>query len=170
MRAALILSVAFAGQAVALTPLPPCQINEGGMTVGNVQPLGDEGSGVVLEMYFNIVLLEGTIFRPAPGPVPALDYFSGVRVTQCASATFLAINGQTDVGEVAAALGATEFLRSSLQGKRAVSLGDMKQAVRAVYGKTPLLRETGETCACSIYFPELRPKGVTPFAERDDVE
>ena len=165
------LLAAMAGSAAqATTPLPPCQVIEDGMEVGRLTSVGTEGSGVVVELYFNQVLLHGTTFVPHPGPVTALDYFSGVRATHCASGTIVAIPDVFEPEQVAVALGATEFLRAAVQARKPVRLESLKSAVKAVYGKAIVLQENEETCGCNWSFPELRPKGMTPYPQRGSAQ
>jgi hypothetical protein len=157
MRALVIAGILAGGPALALVPLPPCEIEEGGMSVGQLTALGEGKSGVVLESYNNTVRLVGTVYEQQPGPVRALDDFYGVRATHCASGQFLAIKGSYSPDTVAAALGATEFLRANVKAGKAVGFSDLIQAVTAVYGKPITLRETEETCGCQSYFPGLWP-------------
>ena len=157
IRSMILLATLVGTAAQALTPLPPCEIEEGGMKVYGVTGLGDGGSGVVVEAYTNIVRLVDTVYTPQPGPVPALNGFSGVRAVHCASGQFVAFD---DVGEpylAAQTLAATEFLRSKVQAGKPVTFGDLKRAVTAVYGKPISLRETEETCSCATYYPGLWP-------------
>ena len=157
IRAAIILSTLAGTAAHALTPLPPCELEEGGMNVYGVTGLGDGGSGVVVEAYTNTVRLVGTVYEPQPGPVPALNGFSGVRAVHCASGQFVAFDDVGDPYVSAQTLAATELLRAKVQAGKAVTFGDLKRAVTAVYGKPITLRETEETCSCGTYYPGLWP-------------
>jgi hypothetical protein len=173
IRRALLLSVLAATPAQALTPLQPCEGMEAGMVTYGLYPLDPDtnASGVTLESYqvdFQPDDSAEGVYRNQPAPVGALSDFFGVRVTHCASGTFFAIDTRNGPSEVAAALAATEFLRADVQAGRAISRGDLSSSVRAVYGKQLRLTETEETCGCSVYFPDLKPKGMTPFENRTD--
>ena len=153
--------------APALTPLPPCEGTEAGMRTGSL--IAPEGTGLTFERYNVNIVSHGDLAEADAPPVPELGGFSGVRVTHCASGQMVAIAGEYSSEKAAAALGATEFLRKEVQAGRRISAGKMKQAAKAVYGQVLVLRETEETCGCNSYFPELRPKGMTPFDRRRDV-
>ena len=151
-------AVLFAGGAVALTPPPPCDREENGMMTHDVEYLGDETSGQTIETYLNKTTADG-IVAGAPGPIPQLDNFNGVRVTDCRSGHFVAIHG---VGqrEAYAALTATEFLRPRLKAGKAVRVQDVRRAADALYGgehylRVLTLRETEETCGCNALYPGL---------------
>ncbi|NPD15247.1 hypothetical protein HOY34_08550 [Xinfangfangia sp. D13-10-4-6] len=154
-----------AGSAHALTPLPPCGGVESGMQTGPVA--WAEGTGLVFEGY-SVIYDYGSDHHAAPQLIApeGLDGFSGSRVTHCASGRMVAIAAEADSYKLAEVLGATEFLRKAVQGKRRATAGQMTQAAKAVYGKVLELRDNEETCACNTYFPELRPKGMIPFADR----
>jgi len=154
----------------ALTPLPPCEGTEAGMSTYELTALDpDWKSGVVIERYqVDLAPDSSGVYQPGPGPVGSLDGFFGVRITHCASGIFHAIKTDQRPGTVAAALAATEFLRGKVKSGQHVGRGELAQAVRAVYGMQTRLRETEETCGCSAIFPELRPKGMTPYGERTD--
>ncbi|MEQ8898927.1 MAG: hypothetical protein RID23_17745 [Roseovarius sp.] len=146
----------WAGAALALTPMPPCDGEENGMMTHDVEYLGDETSGFTIETYLNKTSADG-IVAGAPGPIPQLDNFNGVRVTDCRSGHFVAIHG---VGqrEAYAALTATEFLRPRLKAGQAVRTQDVRRAADALYGgesyvRVLTLRETEETCACREFYP-----------------
>jgi stage V sporulation protein SpoVS len=155
----------------ALPPPLPCEGTEAGMMTFELTVLDPEHakSGVVIENY-----LAGSapgpdgVYVDLPGPVGALDGFNGVRITHCASGIFHAVTTDQRPGTVAAALAATEFLRAKVKAGQSVGRNELAQAVRAVYGKQTRLRETEETCGCSVSFPELRPKGMKPYGERTD--
>ncbi|UYV35960.1 hypothetical protein N4R57_12985 [Rhodobacteraceae bacterium D3-12] len=138
----------------ALSPLPPCGGVEGGMRISGAQDFGHYKSGLVVERYSN--LDKGNIVGGAPGPVPALNNFSGMRITDCRSGRMVALHG---VGlQVVQELSATEFLRSKVQGEKRVRLSDVEKAAKALYGQNNYvriikLRETEETCACREFFP-----------------
>ena len=155
----------------ALTPPLPCQGTEAGMSTYELTVLDPElaVSGVVLERY-QVGTAPGPdgVYADLPGPVGALEGFYGVRITHCASGIFHAVRTDQSSSTVAAALAATEFLRAKVQDGRPVARGELAQAVRAVYGKQTRLRETEETCGCSVMFPDLRPRGMTPYGERTD--
>jgi hypothetical protein len=55
-----------------------------------------------------------------------------------------------------------------VQAGQPVGRSDLQSAVRAVYGKQIRLKETAETCGCSVLFPDLKPGGMTPFENRTD--
>jgi hypothetical protein len=173
IRGAIILSMLTGTAAQALTPLPPCVGMEAGMNTYDLYPLDPDtnASGVTIEAYQVDTKPDDTpegVYRDQPAPVAALDGFYGIRVTHCASGTFHAIDTRNGPSEVAAALAATEFLRASVKAGKPVSRGDLASAIRAVYGKQLRLKETEETCGCSVYFPDMKPKGMTPFEDRTD--
>ena len=173
IRRVILLSMLTAPAAQALTPLPPCVGMEAGMHTYELSPLDPDtnASGVTVEFYQVDSQPDDSpegVYRDQPAPVAALNSFYGVRVTHCASGVFHAIATRNGPSEVAAALGATEFLRSKVKAGKPVNRGDLAAAVRAVYGKQLQLRETEETCGCSVYFPDLKPKGMTPFENRTD--
>jgi stage V sporulation protein SpoVS len=154
----------------ALPPPLPCEGTEAGMSTYELTALDPQAkSGVVLERYQADLAPDASgTYPPGPGPVGALDGFFGVRITHCASGIFHAIKTDQGPGTVAAALAATEFLRAKVKAGQPVGRGELAQAVRAVYGMQTRLRETEETCGCSVAFPELRPKGMKPYGERTD--
>jgi len=171
LRAATLFALV-GSQAMALAPLPPCDgVAEAGMQIGDIQVLGGDAaeSGVTVERYGNSIDLQDNVYVSRPGPVPALNEFHGVRVTSCSTGDFLAIP-QVEVDTVNGSLAATEFLRASVQSSRRVTFGAVRQAAKAVYGKVIVLRETEETCSCSVYFPDLKPARMTAFEDRTDVE
>jgi len=152
-----ILSVAtmvLSGQAVALTPLPPCEGEESGMFVYGARYFGTEDSGFVIEGYRN--LDKDGVVGGAPGPLSELDNFNGSRIVDCGSGHFVALHGA--YGEIEKVLGATEFLRGKIQVGKRFGIADVRKAARAVYGDDAFvrmvnLRETEETCACRDFFP-----------------
>jgi len=155
-----------ATQVGALTPLPPCEGEEGGMVIGYLTSLDDMVvSGVVIESFRYTVRLEGTVYQPQPGPVAALNGFSGSRVTHCPTGRILAVPG-VGASELSVALAATEFLRTKVKAGRPVSFAEVQRAARALYGTVISLRETEQTCGCAAYYPDVLPKGMTPYAER----
>jgi hypothetical protein len=175
IRRVLLLSMLTATAAQALTPLPPCEGMEAGMDTYGLHPLDPDtnASGVTIEFYQVDTQPDDSaegVYRDQPAPVAALDGFYGVRVTHCATGSFHAIDTRNGPGEVAAALGATEFLRGKVKAGQAVSRSDLAAAVRAVYGKSVRLKETEETCGCSVYFPDLMPRGMTPFEDRTNTK
>ncbi len=141
------------------------------MEVRDVQILGgyDALSGVIVESYWNKVEAKGGVYTARPAPVHELDDFRGVRVTICATGEFLAIR-DVDPVEVSSALAATEFLRGAIKAGKQVNARQVQKAAKAVYGPVIHLRETEETCGCNIYFPDLRPAGMTAFEARTDIE
>jgi len=168
--AALIGSVS---TAQALAPPLPCEGYESGMITHDLTILDPDlhKSGVTIERYQVDMQPDDShngVFRPVPAPVAALDGFFGVRVMHCATGHFHAIETTQRTATVAAALGATEFLRASVKDGQPVSRAELADAVRAVYGKQIQLRETEETCGCNGAFPELRPKGMTAYEQRTD--
>ncbi|MGL4236975.1 hypothetical protein [Tabrizicola sp.] len=173
IRQAIIVSILTGTAAQALTPLPPCDGMEAGMNTYNLHALDPDtnASGVTVESYQVDTQPDDSpqgVYRDQPAPVPALDGFYGVRVTHCASGTFHAIEGGEDPFTVAAALAATEFLRPKVKAGQSVGRNELASAIRAVYGKQLRLKETEETCGCSVLFPDLKPKGMTPFENRTD--
>jgi len=172
-RIVILLSMLTATAAQALTPLPPCEGMEAGMNTYGLYPLDPDtnASGVTIESYQVDNQPDDSpegLYRDQPAPVAALDGFYGIRVTHCASGSFHAIDTRNGPSEVAAALAATEFLRTEVQAGKPVSRSDLASAVRAVFGKQLRLKETEETCGCSTYFRDLKPKGMTPFENRTD--
>ena len=172
-RVATIVGILTGTAAQALTPLPPCEGMEAGMVTYGLTVLDPDthASGVTVE-YYQVnsqpdASPEG-VYTDQPAPVAELEGFYGVRVTHCASGDFHAIDGGGNTDAVAAALAATEFLRSEVQAGKRVGRNDLASAVRAVFGKTPKLKETEETCGCSVYFPDAKPAGMTPFENRTD--
>lgn len=154
----------------ALTPPLPCEGTEAGMTTYELTALDpDWKSGVVIERY-QVGSAPGPdgVYADRPGPIGALEGFYGVRITHCGSGIFHAVKTDQRPGTVAAALAATEFLRAKVKAGQTVGRGELAQAVRAVYGMQTRLRETEETCGCSVSFPELRPRGMKPYGERTD--
>lgn len=155
----------------ALTPLPPCSsVSEANMWIGIPDILGDweAQSGVVVESYYNKTAPKDTVYTPLPAPVKALENFSGMRVTHCASGKIMAVRDIS--GEQAVtALAATEFLRDKLKAHQKISYGDVKKAVVALYGKPIELMETAQTCGCANYFDGMRPASQIPFDKRTDV-
>lgn len=177
MRPALALAAATAALAAApawaLSPVMACDGTiEAGMRLGGLETLGgwqeEPRSGVVVESYVNAAEMRDGAWTEAPPPVPELDLFQGVRVTFCPTGEFLAIPGG-EAGEVSAALAATEFLRDAVQAGEAVGFADLRRAADALYGPVLVMRETEQTCGCSVHFDDLRPSGQTPFEERTDV-
>jgi hypothetical protein len=158
----------------ALTPPPPCELREAHMQVGDVQELGDYDSntGVVVERYNDpsVPNAEGVYVNLSASPVKALHGFTGTRVTHCASGRFLALKDRFDPYEVNTAISATEFARSSVQAKKPVSFDALRRAAQALYGDYLVLRETEETCACNIFFPDLRPAEMGRYLDRTDIE
>lgn len=104
-----------------------------------------------------------------PPRYPELAEFSGVRVTDCASGRFIAIDTYADSGEVASALYGTEFLRMPLEAGESVSFTDVESAAKAVFDHVFVLEETSETCSCFENYPDLRPANLLPFGDRTDV-
>lgn len=126
------------------------------MMVYGAEYMGNAASGMALEMYVNKTTAEGSI-AAAPGPIPQLDNFNGVRITECRSGQFLAIHGVAP-DEAQLGLSATEFLRPSLKAGRRVAMADLRKAAKALYGddtyvRMMMLRETEETCACRELYP-----------------
>ncbi len=170
MRLGVLLSVGFALPAAALTPPLPCSpVTEADMTIYNVQILGNGTSGVTVEGYANATTLRDTIYERRPGPVAALTDFSGSRVTFCETGDFVAIPGVSPAS-VNDSLSATEFLRAQVKADKRLRFADVKKAAKAVYDDVIVLRETEQTCACSIYFPDLKPAAMTGFSDRANVE
>jgi hypothetical protein len=173
IRLATLIAILTGTSAQALTPPLPCEGMEAGMNTYGLMALDPDtnASGVTVE-YYQVdsqpdASPEG-VYRDQPAPVADLDGFYGVRVTHCASGAFHAIAGGGEPRTVAAALAATEFLRGKVQAGKAVGRNDLASAVRAVFGKQLKLRETEETCGCSVFFPDAKPAGMTPFENRTD--
>ncbi|WP_306736730.1 hypothetical protein [Marimonas arenosa] len=126
------------------------------MKVYDAWSFGYDDSGFVIEGYVN--LDRDGVIGGADGPVPALNDFNGMRITDCRTGRMLALDGvfpsDMDV------LTATEFLRAKVQGEKRFRLTDIEKAAEAVYGNKKYvriikLREIEETCACREYFPGL---------------
>lgn len=170
---AAFLALALMGApAAALAPLPPCEgVIEANMMVGGIQPLGGWGhpGGVTVESCRIAMDPQGGTYVPRPAPLPQLARFDGARVTVCATGAFLAIPGRAP-DEVALALAATEFLRGPLAAGRAVGIGPLREAARALYPGVIELRDTEQTCACQALFDHLRPAGMTRFQDRADID
>ena len=132
-----------------------------------VQELNHVGflSGFTIEQYWHV----RTGPNPPTAPVVALDKFFGVRIMECATGRFIAVDDNPDAGQVEAALSATEFLRGKVQSEQPFTYDDVRQAGEAVFGYLVLLRENEESCGCSVLYPELRPAGLVPFADRNNV-
>lgn len=140
----------------ALTPMPPCNRAEGGMRVANAEGFGHYKSGLVAEQYVN--LEKDGVIGAAPGPVPALDKFNGMRITECRSGRILALDGAS--WSAMEQMVATEFLRQKVQAEKPLRLRDAEKAARALFGQDNYvriikLRETEETCACRDFFPGM---------------
>lgn len=154
----------------ALTPLPPCGVTESAMYVGYPHDLGTYGSGLILEGYANAQTTDAyDVYVNRPAPVPDLTDFIGVRVMDCATGRFFAVQG-ADANDAVVALSATEFLRDAIRDERLISYADARRAAQALYGTIIDLSETDETCGCSVFYPEMRPAGFTAFGDRADVE
>ena len=176
MRAAFCLTLGMTSVPVmALTPPMPCTgpasgpgaglgLTEDSMWIGPPQSIA--GTGLVVEGYGNALLQTGDAIYAAPAPIPELEDFHGIRVTHCASGEILAFRSSDSAGTVATAIAATEFLRARVQAGKAATAGQMKRAVKALYGTPLVLRDAQETCGCNAYFPALRPEGITPYAPR----
>ncbi len=162
----------FAQPALGLAPPLPCEIEEAGMLIGGLRDLSDGDyfeSGVTFESYQVRWAPDAEgVYRPLPGPIPELNAFSGVRVTYCRTGEFLAI-ADADMERALYGLRATEFLRKSIAAKRPPSFRDLRRAAEAVFGDVLIMRETAETCGCRTLYPDLRPEGVTPYDQRDDI-
>lgn len=135
-------------------------------------------SGVVIEGYRDRRLYSvDRAVDEENGPGPALsqlDHFDGFRVTHCATGRFVVFEREAlkRESDLYGGLAMTEFVRDDIQAGRAVSYAEMKRAVSAIVGAEAVyeFRETAETCSCSLYFPDRKPKGMTAFSERTDVE
>jgi hypothetical protein len=150
----------------ALTPLPPCdRVVESGMTVSYPTWLG-ENSGVVVEYYAHTSVGSGDSVGFPAAPVASLENFYGIRAVHCASGRFFVFKSDGDPTSAAAALAATEFLRTDIKAGRAVSAGAVRRAASAVFDDVIQLRETEETCGCANFFPSSRPANLTPNADR----
>jgi hypothetical protein len=151
-----LATVVLATGAHALTPLPPCNVEEGGMRVYDATPFGHSESGFVFESYHSLDTADGRI-AGADGPVPALNQFIGIRITECRTGKFIAVNGAPGNNSAAPML-ATEFLRTRAQQQDPFRFVDVKRAAKALFGKDgftqmSVLRETEETCGCNVLFP-----------------
>lgn len=145
--AAAIALCLLAAPAVALTPLPPCEVVEGGMRVSNAEAFGYYGSGFVTEEYYQS-MDEGAAAVP-----PQLEGFFGYRLIDCNSREFLAVD--TPDRNEASQLLATEFLRNKVQQEKPFTMADVNRAVQALYKGRNVniltLRETEQTCSCDYY-------------------
>ena len=150
-----------------------CEVNEGGMSVGYTLILGSDWdqSGITVDSYTNIGEMINGEWVPDAGPISYLSNFRGLRVVNCRTGQFFAIRDDGMDWFVAAyGLPATEFLRETYLNHTAPDFRNVEMAVHALYGDVQLLQETAETCGCANYFPNIRPEGLIPFFERDDVE
>lgn len=150
-------------------PLPLCYgVIESGMAVYAPGPLGEMTSGIIIEGYVD----EGTSGR-APRrthkPPEVLEGFSGTRIIHCASGRFFTVPVE-NYFEVSDPLTNSRFLDRKIQTGQRPSFQDVKRAVNASFPGAMEFRETAETCGCNAMFAELRPQGLTPFAERTDVD
>ncbi len=156
--------------AIALTPLPPCNLIEADMYVREQYTLGGEASGFVVEDYSDPFQAdENGVYVHRQATLAQLHAFDGVRVTDCATGQFLTIP-DVRTNQASVALEATEFLRDDVQNSRSVSWRDIRRAAEALYDDVGLFRETEETCGCNWLAPDVRPAGMTPFDQRTDVE
>ncbi|MFK7938969.1 MAG: hypothetical protein AB8B82_06290 [Roseovarius sp.] len=142
--------------AQALTPLPPCDGQEGGMNVYGASMFGHAQSGFVFETYHSLDSADG-IIAGADGPVDALNQFMGIRITQCRTGKFIAVKNAPAYRSIDPLL-ATEFLRNRTQREEPFRFVDVKRAATALYAKggfseVIILRETEETCACNVHYP-----------------
>lgn len=94
----------------------------------------------------------------------ALRCFRGVRVTYCDSGDIMAIPTDDTVWDGVEKLGKAEATRADCPA----FARRMRQAAHAVYGDVIVLRENAETCACNMYFAELRLVRLRPHAGRQD--
>ena len=167
MKAAWLLLL-LAEPAVALTPGVPCRGVESNMAVTDAVPLDPEGrSGVVIEAYSVAYVSDPYPGAFLPAPVPELVGFEGARVMLCTTGEFVAFSYEND-DAVMPDLNASWFLRDALGAGAVPRFADIRRAAERLYSPVVVLRETEETCGCATYFPELRPAGHTPFAERAD--
>jgi hypothetical protein len=167
-----------AAPVLAEEPPPICyNVVEAGMSVFAHQlleyglrppPEASAGSGVVVENYWDAGHWQGGA-APARPSLPELQDFRGVRIVHCASGRFLAVKDGPPAHEAIIALASTEFLRPTLRAGGEPSWEDLRRAADALYPGAIAMRETAETCGCAEIFPELRPAGMVPFAQRDDV-
>lgn len=142
--------------AVALAPLPPCEVVESGMRVSGAESFGFYGSGFATETYYNDLEQDpgaDGVYDHLQVTVPQLEGFSGYRVVDCKSGEFLAI-GEYDGN--ARSLLATEFLRGKVQQEKPFAMADVKRAAQALYkGRDDVkilpLRETEQICSCKAY-------------------
>lgn len=154
-----VLAVALsAGSGQALTPLPPCDGEEGGMMVSGADLFAYDGSGFIIESYTSPDSEDGVI-GGGKGPVPELDSFHGLRVTECRSGKMVAVYGAVQYRDGDTML-ATEFLRTRTQQKKPIKFVHVQRAAKALFGhdgytRVLMLRETEETCACREYYPGL---------------
>ena len=143
------LALSLAVPALALTPLPACNVDEGGMIVANATNLGLYNSGLLLEDYRTP--------KGADGPIPELNGFDGFRVTDCSTGMSLAVHG------VNASAGNDRLLATDALSKRVargaeLQMRQVQRAADAVFGKDGTtrvlrLRFDEEPCACKVFYP-----------------
>lgn len=158
ISAGLVAATMSAASVQALTPLPPCDGEEGGMLVDTADLFGYDGSGFIIESYTSPTSADGVI-GGGKGPVPQLDNFHGFRVTDCRSGRIVAVYGASQFSDGDTML-ATEFLRTRVQQENPIKFADVQRAAKAVFGhdgytRVVILRETEETCACGEYYPGM---------------
>ncbi|WP_299687165.1 hypothetical protein [uncultured Tateyamaria sp.] len=150
-----LLLVATSHMGAALTPLPPCHgVEEGEMRVGDTLKFARTSKSIVtLENYMDPFEPQADgVYGHRNATIKALHDFNGVRLVDCATGRFLAINDQPELAVVSAALAATEFLRADVQADQPVTFNDVRRAAHALYSGDVLeLRETEVTCGCQWY-------------------
>jgi len=173
LRKILALPAALAATVALAEEAPPVcwGMIESGMVVHFTLPLGNDRSGIIAEAYYDARSQVGD--RPKEDLMaapPELRDFHGVRVVHCASGRFMAVPHYGGPEGVSYSVAATEFLRDKLRSGSKPSFRDIQNAVDALYPGSLAFRETAETCGCNAFFSELRPVGMTPFDERDDLQ
>lgn len=146
-----------------------CNGIEADMSVSWPYMFGYDGSGYVIENYEDFVYVDGGGNTQRAERLPLFDGFVGVRITQCSTGRFIAINGPKP-RDAEPGLVATEFLREKIRNQRPISFANLQSAAEALYDEVHVLRDTEETCGCNLHFPELKPSTIGSFEGRTDIE
>ena len=165
MHAIVVMATCFATSAGALSPLVPCLYqDESNMTVADLRQL--PGTGFVVEHYSNTSSIDIDLGYVLPAPSPELEDFSGLRMTNCATGEMLVTRTSDTSHDLVAKLETAPGMAKRIAAETPIRTATMRQAMRHLYGNAMLLVEDEETCGCNAVFPELRPKGMTPFEQR----
>ena len=165
MRAVVVAATCFAPGAGALSPSLPCEmVRESNMRVNDLQGL--LGTGFVTESYVNDESFDHGTFHTLPAPIPELEDFRGVRAVNCATGEVIVARTVDDGYAFIEKLATVPGMAKRIAAETPIRTATMRQAMRHLYGNAMLLVEDEETCGCNAVFPELRPKGMTPFEQR----